>query len=285
LPTGCNENFYIRAFAVNVVGVGYGQEVSTANGYVSKFGGIAVSNITGTGATVEATILSDGGCPVLERGVCFSIAPNATNGNPFFTVQSGIGIGTFSCQLNLLIPEITYYCRAYVITTNGTYFGPEVTFTTDTTSALYIGKPFAGGIIFDLDSTGQHGLVCAPSNQGIYPMGCVFTGVSTTSNAVGTGATNTASILAGCTQRPIAASVCTDLVLNGYSDWFLPSLGELQLMYSRLKLQGQGAFDNDWYWSSSLSGTLAIHIGFHDGSVCGHCYYYASLRVRAVRVF
>jgi hypothetical protein len=284
LPTGCNENFYIRAFAVNVVGVGYGQEVSTANGYVSKFGGISVSNITGTGATVEATILSDGGCPVLERGVCFSIAPNATNGNPFFTVQSGIGIGTFSCQLNLLRPEVTYYCRAYVITTNGTYFGPEVTFTTDTTSALYIGKPFAGGIIFDLDSTGQHGLVCTPSNLGNYPWGCRGTIIANTSTALGAGATNTAFIIAACAQRPIAASVCADLVLNGYSDWFLPSLNELQLMYSRLYLQYLGGFVGWKYWSSSQAGPYSV-FGFNFSSGFTYDDLNSEDYVRAVRAF
>jgi hypothetical protein len=264
--------------------VGYGQEVSTANGYVSKFGGISVSNITGTGATVEATILSDGGCPVLERGVCFSIAPNATNGNPFFTVQSGIGIGTFSCQLNLLRPEVTYYCRAYVITTNGTYFGPEVTFTTDTTSALYIGKPFAGGIIFDLDSTGQHGLVCTPSNLGNYPWGCRGTIIANTSTALGAGATNTAFIIAACAQRPIAASVCADLVLNGYSDWFLPSLNELQLMYSRLYLQYLGGFVGWKYWSSSQAGPYSV-FGFNFSSGFTYDDLNSEDYVRAVRAF
>jgi len=136
-----------------------------------------------------------------------------------------------------------------------------------------------------LDSSGQHGLVCAPSDQGSYPWGCYGTDIPNTSTAVGTGATSTANIVAGCAQRPIAASVCADLVLNGYSDWYLPSLGELQLMYSRLRLQGLGGFGGSWYWSSSqYNPYFAWFVDFSNGNV----YYgneYNNFQVRAVRAF
>jgi hypothetical protein len=161
----------------------------------------------------------------------------------------------------------------------------EQSFTTDTTSALYIGKPYAGGIIFDLDSSGQHGLVCAPGNQGTYPWGCSGTDIPNTSTAVGTGATNTAYIVAGCAQRPIAASVCADLVLNGYSDWYLPSRGEVQMMYSRLHLQGLGGFGGSLYWSSSQNGpNVAWLMNFNGGSV-GSNSKNDGRQVRAVRAF
>jgi hypothetical protein len=168
----------------------------------------------------------------------------------------------------------------------GTYYGPEQSFTTDTTSALYIGKPYAGGIVFDLDSSGQHGLVCAPSDQGYFPWGCYGTDIPNTSTTVGTGATNTAYIMGGCSERPIAASVCSDLVLNGYSDWYLPSLGELQMMYGRLHLQGLGGFGvNNYYWLSSQVGPNdAWAMAF--GSVnFGSSSKYYNFRVRAVRAF
>jgi len=168
----------------------------------------------------------------------------------------------------------------------GTYYGPEQSFTTDTTSALYIGKPYAGGIIFDLDSSGQHGLVCAPSNQGSFPWGCYGTDIPNTSQAAGTGAINTAYIMAGCSERPIAASVCSDLVLNGYSDWYLPSLGELQMMYGRLHLQGLGGFNlySNFWTSSQNNFNIAWMIYFNDGTVssAGKNAYF---QVRAVRAF
>jgi hypothetical protein len=128
-------------------------------------------------------------------------------------------------------------------------------------------------------------LVCAPSNPGYFPWGCQGTDIPNTSTAVGTGATNTAYIVAGCAQRPIAASVCADLVLNGYSDWYLPSLGEMQLMYSRLHLQGLGGFGAVWYWSSSQHyPNYAWSMNFGNGHVDGN-YEVSSYQVRAVRAF
>jgi hypothetical protein len=286
LPQGCNEFFHVRAFAQNSAGVGYGQEVFTTNGFVPKIGNSQLTQIGATTATLQTTILASGGCALTERGVCWSTSPNPTAGNAFFRTVCGADTGLYNCQLTNLIPQTLYYVRSYMNNVTGTYYGPEQSFTTDTTSALYIGKPYAGGIVFDLDSSGQHGLVCAPSDQGYFPWGCYGTDIPNTSTTVGTGATNTAYIMGGCSERPIAASVCSDLVLNGYSDWYLPSLGELQMMYGRLHLQGLGGFGvNNYYWLSSQVGPNdAWAMAF--GSVnFGSSSKYYNFRVRAVRAF
>jgi len=286
LPQGCNETFYVRAFAQNSAGVGYGQVVYTTNGFVPKIGNSQLTQIGATTATLQTTILASGGCAVTERGVCWSTSPNPTAGNALFRTVCGADTGLYNCQLTNLIPQTLYYVRAYMNNVTGTYYGPEQSFTTDTTSALYIGKPYAGGIIFDLDSSGQHGLVCAPSDQGSFPWGCYGTDIPNTSTAAGTGAINTAYIMGGCSQRPIAASVCSDLVLNGYSDWYLPSIGELQMMYGRLHLQGLGGFAWYWYyWSSSQDGPYyAWYMAFDNGNVYG-TNKNNDVQVRAVRAF
>ena len=285
LPQGCNETFYVRAFALNTSGVGYGQEMYTTNGFAPKIGSSQLTQIGATTATLQTTILASGGCAVTERGVCWSTSPNPTAGNALFRTVCGADTGLYNCQLTNLIPQTLYYVRAYMNNVTGTYYGPEQTFTTDTTSALYIGKPYAGGIIFDLDSSGQHGLVCAPSDQGGFTWGCYGTDVPNTSTAFGTGLANTSFITYVCSERPIAASVCSDLVLNGFSDWYLPSLGELQTMYSRLHFQGLGGFGGGWYWSSSqYLPNYAWNMYFGYGYV-----YYANkndvYQVRAVRAF
>lgn len=102
-------------------------------------------------------------------------------------------------------------------------------------------KNYQGGIVFYIDSTGEHGLVAAPTNQsnGIkWYNGAYFT-TGATGKAVGTGLANTNQIiLAQGAGGSYAAKLCADLVIGAYSDWFLPSKDELNLMYHKI---GPGA--------------------------------------------
>ena len=143
-----------------------------------------------------------------------------------------------------------------------------------------IGDIVGGGIVFYLDSTGQHGLVCTQNDLGLYQWGCYGGSITGTSTALGTGQVNTNLILNGCSQRPIAASICDDLVLNGHSDWYLPSLMELNLLYQNLVTLNIGVFQNGIYWSSSDSnlGGGAYSNGGNEGKDTNR-------QVRAVRAF
>jgi hypothetical protein len=238
--------------------------------------------IVGVVLTAQAVVrFTTSGAGVFERGVCWSSSPGPTIQGNRETIEGSGSYGyslTFTGAMSGLV-----YVRAYARTSAGVYYSNERSFTP---LILSIGSTYAGGIIFDLDSSGQHGLVCAPSNPGYFPWGCQGTDIPNTSTAVGTGATNTAYIVAGCAQHPIAASVCANLVLNGYSDWYLPSLGEMQLMYSRLHLQGLGGFGGGGYWSSSQSYPHnAWFMDFYYGNVFDvnkDVYYF---QVRAVRAF
>jgi hypothetical protein len=149
---------------------------------------------------------------------------------------------------------------------------------------IVIGDYYEGGIVFYLDGNGG-GLVCAESDQSSGQWGCYGTSISGTSTGIGTGAANTAAIVAGCSESSIAARICNNLVLNGYSDWFLPSKDELNLMYQNLKLAGIGGFAGDFYWSSSEDSSnyawgQDFSTGLQDGT--NKVNY---KRVRAVRAF
>ena len=118
-----------------------------------------------------------------------------------------------------------------------------------------IGDTHQGGIVFYLDGNGG-GLITAPS-EIIATWGCYPEYIGGTSSAVGTGAANTTAIVSGCSETAIAARICADLTLGGYTDWFLPSKDELNLMYKNigqgnvLGLGNVGNFANYSYWSSS----------------------------------
>jgi hypothetical protein len=77
-----------------------------------------------------------------------------------------------------------------------------------------------------------------------------------TDTAIGTGKQNTEKILIflqGTGEFGRAAQRCDSLSVEGFDDWFLPSLGELYLMWENLKQKGLGGFSNSDYWSSSES--------------------------------
>ena len=103
--------------------------------------------------------------------------------------------------------------------------------------------------------------------------------------AVGTGEQNTIDIEAGCTTPDTAADICANLSLGGYTDWFLPSKDELNLMYENLKVSGVGGFAGYYYWSSSEYGAhYAWYQNFYNGNQNNYLKY-GTYRVRAVRAF
>lgn len=76
---------------------------------------------------------------------------------------------------------------------------------------------------------------------------------------------------------------CTDLVLTGNSDWYLPYKDELNKFY--LNRNSIGGFVNDLYWSSSeLATNTACTLLFRDRSPHG-CNTSKLHYVRAVRSF
>ena len=155
------------------------------------------------------------------------------------------------------------------------------------TIPLTIGQSYQGGIIIYIDGTGEHGLIAATSDQSSAAQwGCYGNPIGNTYTAVGQGQFNTNWIVLGCLQSGIAARICDNLVLGGYSDWFLPSKDELNLMYKYRNIIG--GFSNSSYcayWSSSeFSAEFAwiqdFATGIHQyGYKNGTCF------VRAMRAF
>jgi hypothetical protein len=85
--------------------------------------------------------------------------------------------------------------------------------------------------------------------------GCSGTNISGTSYAVGSGAENTRLINAGCAIAGIASRLAADSSAEGFTDWFIPSIGELNLIRSNLKVNSLSNLNGTNYWSSSQDST------------------------------
>jgi uncharacterized protein (TIGR02145 family) len=79
-----------------------------------------VSEITAVSAVSGGNILSEGSLPVTLRGVCWNTSPGAEVTD--FSTKDGQGTGTFTSNLTGLIPDSTYYVRAYAINSMDTIY-------------------------------------------------------------------------------------------------------------------------------------------------------------------
>ena len=134
-------------------------------------------------------------------------------------------------------------------------------------SATYsIGDVVNGGVVFWLDSTGQHGLVVALSDVATsVEWGCYGEDLPNVPNVpgggskpvgsgaeIGDGFNNTYDILQDCPTAPAALAA-----RSLGAQWFLPSAKELNQMYiNKTTLEavsGFTAFATSYYWSSTES--------------------------------
>ena len=125
-----NTTYYIRAFAANSGGTGYGNEVSfKTTGFFPSLTTSIIKDINLKTATGGGNVTNQGSYPVTERGVVWSTSPTPTI---LLTTKksSGSGTGSFTTPLTNLSPNTTYYVRAYATNSVGTGYGNEVSFKT-----------------------------------------------------------------------------------------------------------------------------------------------------------
>lgn len=228
-----------------------------------------------------------------------TVADCESNGTPFGSFVKDITTRTVT-GLN---PSTKYYFNLVVKDEGDNKICYQLT---DATTLLGIGSYHEGGIVFYLDGSGG-GMVCALNDQstsaqwGCY--GTALTGCSGTS--IGSGKNNTTNIIAGCAESGIAARICDNYSDGSYTDWFLPSQGEINAIKANkttvdaaLVANGGTAIDvsgvND-YWTSSQKPASMNMIPIPPtptGDDKNKAYTWKSennknttLRVRAVRTF
>jgi len=110
-----------------------------------------------------------------------------------------------------------------------------------------LGRFYKGGYIIYLDTLDLYpnfeGLVAGVEDIGMASWGCQGEDLpEAEEEGIGVGDANTFYINLGCSQSGIAARLAVDWISNGYLDWYLPSLAELQLVRDVLYLNGISAF-------------------------------------------
>ena len=176
------------------------------------------------------------------------------------------------------------------------YSGPGIEISNNIISlncGLSIGDYYQGGIIFWLDSSGCHGLVCTSTdiNTGIPWWNGSFTTTDAKKNGIGAGIYNADRIYNSQGSGSYASEICFLYQGDNYGDWYFTSRYELRLMYlnigqgNALGLGNIGGFSNGSYWSSTESGSIDAYRKVFNNGFESNDFKYYSYRVRAVRRF
>jgi len=160
-----------------------------------------------------------------------------------------------------------------------------------------IGESFGGGIVFYIYDNGQHGLIAATNDQSekIKWENTTTTRTNAVKDGIGDGMNNTKLIIASQGTGNYAAYLCANYRGGNYTDWYLPSKGELDLLYFEKQVVGGFTFADDEfpsYWSSTefvspnVRENSAWNESFDDNDgFQGATYASSLLHVRAIRAF
>jgi len=176
------------------------------------------------------------------------------------------------------------------VTGNGTTANPYVVNATGggNTDKFYLGQDTLGGIVYYIykDASGtQHGLIVNKTESTAVWQA---SGTLTNANRTEDGAYNTALM-----TNSAAANYVNGLTDGGFTDWYLPSIDELGLLYynrfTTNKALRAGGFTllskTATYWSSTEYGTTsASNFNFYYGNANVYLKN-STLSVRAVRAF
>jgi hypothetical protein len=192
---------------------------------------------------------------------------------------------------------------------NGTTYGGSTSCASGGTCSVGDLAP-GGGYVFYVSATTIN-VAAGISDGGIYlatapqtwnggaadpnaSWGCGGTIISGSfSSAIGSGAENTRLINAGCATAGIASRITAASSAAGFTDWFLPSIDELTLIYNNLKVPGLSNLQSWNYWSSTQSTSNAAgsakYWWFGSGALSGETdknnSVGSNMYVRAIRAF
>ena len=157
--------YYLRAYATNSLGTGYGNEISFTT-LLPSLPAISTNNVTGVTSITAVSggnITDNGGSAVTARGVCWSTSSSPTI-NDHIT-NDGSGTGSYISNIAGLDPEVTYYVRAWATNSLGTAYGVQRSFTTLSNTDVTFTDPTDGLL---LHSVGNKKVLYTCSGSNCY---------------------------------------------------------------------------------------------------------------------
>jgi uncharacterized protein (TIGR02145 family) len=239
-------NYFVRSFATNIAGTVYGPEVQFATPNTATVASTITSTITSSTAILGGVLSSTGGATTII-GVHYTTNANFTGAFSSTTINTNAVAGTYTTTISGLTPVTSYIARSFATNTAGTTYGPTISFTTPV-APIAVGDVYGGGRVFYIFQSGDlgyvagqtHGLIAATVNQssGIrWNNGSNIT-TGATGTAIGTGLSNTNTIITIQGAGSYAAKICADYTVTvgevTYDDWYLPSRDELNKMYANI---------------------------------------------------
>ena len=98
-----------------------------------------------------------------------------------------------------------------------------------------VGDLAQGGIVFYVDQNGRNGLVVGLNDIGSSIWGCDGIEIEGADGLlIGSGYQNSLDIVNSCSDMNSAARLCLEYEFDSYDDWYLPSLDELELIYTNV---------------------------------------------------
>ncbi len=244
-------NRALTASEIQLLYTGCSTASPTGNTTQTLCSGSTVANLTATGTNIKWYSTSTG-------GTALASTTDLVNGTTYYASQTVNG-----CESTIRLAVIVILNNPTVTTSATTVCSGQPTTLTassgaSTTSNFSVGSigPSGGYVFYDQGSVinGWRYLEASPNDNGSDSgTGCYCTSIPNTSNLIGTGQTNTSNwISAGCNGNWFGLT--QTLAINGLINWFIPSKDELNIMYTNLKINNLGNFQNVPYWSSSPAG-------------------------------
>lgn len=125
-----NTVYYVRAYATNIAGTGYGNQISftTNNLGLPELTTTQITSVTKNTASSGGNITADNGGFIESRGVCWSTSHNPSKSDN--QTSDNTGTGSYASIISGLSPNTIYYVRAFATNSVGTSYGNELSFKT-----------------------------------------------------------------------------------------------------------------------------------------------------------